>query len=145
MNKKGFTLIEILVSLTLFSLILSSTFLILKTPSMFWNRFVNKMAAFEVVSSVSGVIMRDIWEAINISVEEGGLRLILIDSGYSQIQYELVGGKIRRKKGGSSSYLTYDEQVDLLEFEDLGDGLVGFKLGVSTAEVFSFLMRSRNL
>lgn len=142
--RKGFTLIEIMVALTIFFIILSSSFLLLKNAERFWRKFADKMASFEVVSSVSGVISNDIRETKLVSVEAAGQKLVLIDIDDNEIQYELVSGRIRRRKGGSSSYLTYDEYVEQLTFCDLGEGMVSFEVSVSSLEAYSFLVRSRN-
>lgn len=142
--RKGFTLIEIMVALTIFFVILSSSFLLLKNAGRFWQKFSDKMASFEVVSSVSGVIIRDIWEAKFITAEAGDQRLVLIDLDDNELQFELISGRIRRKKGGSSSYLTYDEYVEQLRFYDLGEGMVSFEVSVSSVESYAFLARSRN-
>ena len=144
MRNKGFTLIEILVVLTLFFIVLSSTFLLLQSTSRFWQKFCDKMASFEVVTSVSNVISNDIREAKLVSAEAAGQRLVLIDIDNNSIQYELISGRIRRRKGGSSSYLTYDEYVDQLFFSNSGEGMISFEVWTSSVEVFSRLARSRN-
>ena len=102
------------------------------------------MASFEVVTSVSNVISNDIREAKLVSAEAAGQRLVLIDIDNNSIQYELISGRIRRRKGGSSSYLTYDEYVDQLFFSNSGEGMISFEVWTSSVEVFSRLARSRN-
>lgn len=123
--KKGFTLIELIVAVTLSAIVLSSLFGFL-FPFLKWHGTSSaKLGNLASVLSAIDTISREIRSSKGISPLSNKDRIILIFDSYT-ISFDLNAGKIRRIKGGSSQYLTPDSSADSLLFTYSDRGYASF-------------------
>jgi prepilin-type N-terminal cleavage/methylation domain-containing protein len=145
-QNSGFTLVELLVSLSLFCVIVTASFSVLAGASRYCRKFEDKMSSREALVAVAVVLMQDIWAAATLTVENDGQKLVLtqiVDGIIQSVAYDLNGGQVRRKTNATSAYLTYDEKIMGLRFADLGRGLVSFEVTISSSESYAYLAQSR--
>ena len=116
MNKKAFTLIELLVAITVLSTILCSGFCLL---SAFWrteNKIVSTLDKNQSVRFVMDKIISETRNSVSFDPLSTQSELILVYDEYL-IKYDYKNGKVRRRKGGGSSYLTEVGRISSVKFE----------------------------
>jgi len=119
--KKGFTLIELIVSLTLAAIVfLSGTFLLFSYIRS--SKKVGTQAGLiQLRQSILYQITKDVRSADSIAASTP-VQLV-IKYGTSVISYDYANNKIRRKKDGSTAYLTDIGQISSLSFSYPKPGL----------------------
>ncbi len=112
---KGFTILEALLSMTVMLLVVTSLtvyiFQLVRTNekfSMYSENYRNSAAAFEIITG-------EIRSANHIDPLSSPSRLVLDNASYV-IAFDLPGGKVRKTKNSSVSYLTPDNTVDDMVF-----------------------------
>ena len=115
MRRTGFTLIELIVSLTIFAMILGSIFYVLGVELKYWKKFVACGEKQQIANMVLARIARDVRGASNI-IPSSGSQVLLLSVGGETVEYSLVDKKVRRKKNASSSYLTDIGDIKTLSF-----------------------------
>lgn len=134
MNKKGFTLIEMLVALSLSIVFLGAAFFILNHTLKFANRQAIQSAKQQTELFVLNKLSRDIQASQSISPLSTKDRLILyIES--DKIEYLAKNNKICRVKNGYSSYITDINEINVLEFYYPKPDLVKIKMGTLASAV----------
>ena len=120
--KKGFTLIELIISLTLAAIVfLSGTFLL--SNYLRSSRKIETAASLiQLKQSVLAQITKDVRSSD--SIAQSTPAQLIIRYGASIISYDYANKKVRRKKDGSSAYLTEDGQINNLSFSFPKQGLV---------------------
>ncbi len=111
----GFTLIELLISIAIIGVLIGASFYVL---SSFWRAESGIKKILDQNQSVRFVMERIINEARraeDISSSSISSKLILEYDGFS-ISYDYANKKVRRRKGGGSSYLTEENKISGLEF-----------------------------
>ena len=120
--KKGFTLIELIVSLTLAAIMfLSGTFL-LSSYLRSSKKIVSAANSIQLQQSILAQITKDVRSADSIAPSTPAQ--LIIKTGTSIISYDYANKKVRRRKDGSSAYLTEDGQVNTLSFSFPRSGFV---------------------
>ncbi len=126
MKKKGFTLVELLISLTLASLLLFfSTQLIfnfIKTSKLLSK----EIDELQIKQLVLNQIAKDVRSSDSITIKDP--HRLGVKHGSSTITYDINDDKIRRKKDSASSYLTEAGEAKTLSFDYPQEGLVMIKL-----------------
>ena len=126
--KRGFTLVELIVSLLIFSVLLSGIFYALSTELRFWQRVVTVAEKQQIANAVLARMIRDIRGAKEIAPGSNNNKLIL-KTGSEQIEYSFSAGKVKRKKNNYSSYLTTKGDIQSLAFSYPASKLVEVQLG----------------
>ncbi len=105
MKKSGFTLVELMVSLSLLAVLGGSMFYAFGVELKLWQKLTDSMAEQQIINSAMAQIVNDVRSAREIVYSASGDDLILL-VGADRIEYSLVNEKLRRKKNDRSSYLT---------------------------------------
>lgn len=113
--KKGFTLVELIISLTILSILFATMYFALGTQIRLWQGIVNAAEKQQIANAVLNRMVNDIRSAREILPASSSQVLSLrIES--SLIEYSLFNEKVRRKKNGYSSYLTDKKELQMLSF-----------------------------
>ena len=124
--KKGFTLVELLVSITILSLFLSSFFYLLSAEVRASKYLTQASAQSQVSSHLFKRIGSDIRAANKILSTSNPSRLCLqVENDI--IEYYLSGGELKRRKNNSSSPLSNPGEIESLSFS-FGDKLIEIKI-----------------
>ena len=124
--KKGFTLVELLVSITLLSLFLSSFFYLLSAEVRASKYLAQASAQAQVSSHLFKRIGSDIRAANKILSTSNPSRLCLqVENDI--IEYYLSGGELKRRKNGSASPLSNPGEIKSLSFS-FNDKLIEIKI-----------------
>ena len=127
MNKKGFSLIELMVALALFSLLSSGLFIAFKSQLKSWQKLSAKAEKMQLKSSLLVRISRESKGANKILAVSNTNKLAL-QLGGNTVEYGLNKSKVRRKKNKASSYLTCEDEIKQLAFAYPQANLVTIKL-----------------
>jgi prepilin-type N-terminal cleavage/methylation domain-containing protein len=113
--KRGFTLVELIVSFAILSMLFAAMYFALGTQIKSWQRIVSAAERQQIANAVLSRIVNDIRAAREILPASNSQTLALrIENDV--IEYSLFGEKVRRKKNGYSSYLTDKEGLGALSF-----------------------------
>lgn len=134
--KKGFTLIEVLISMTLAVMVLGSAFWAIGSSLRTWKSGAANLEALQGGRIVLERIMDEVRNAKRIDPSSTSQKLGLNYEDYD-ISYELKNGKVRRGKGGGASYLTTEGIVNSLNFLYPSSELVEIEIGVLKRKFFS--------
>jgi prepilin-type N-terminal cleavage/methylation domain-containing protein len=115
MKKRGFTLIEMIVALSLAVLVLSAAFYTLSLNLKTWEKVLKNVEGLQVASMVLERVGRDIRSADRIIEVKD--RSLTIELEGQKVLYDFKDFKVRRKKGKTSAYLT--DQGDLTDLSFL--------------------------
>jgi len=126
MNKRGFTLVEIIVSLSIFAILLSSMYYIFGVELRLWQRYITASEDLQISNMVMTKITRDIRAADKIISSSSDQLSLKVET--DTIQYSFSKGKVKRKKNSRSSYLTTKGDLSALSFASLSDKLVEIKI-----------------
>lgn len=142
--KKGFTLVELIVAVSLSIIVLASLFSFLLALLKWRDLSSGKLRDLDILMSAIQTMSREIKSSKGISPLSSKDRIILIFDAYT-ISFDLNAGKIRRIKGGSTGYLTPDSSVNSLLFTHLGPKQAAFLVKpTSTNQSLSCEAYSRN-
>ena len=127
MKSKGFTLVELILSLAIFSLLLGSFFYVFEVELGCWKRMVASAEKQQVASVVLSRITRDARAAREFlpGSDQNRLRLKI---GSETIEYGLLEQKVRRKKNQHSAYLTSPGEIGALSFSYPQEKLLEIKV-----------------
>jgi prepilin-type N-terminal cleavage/methylation domain-containing protein len=114
-RNRGFTLVELIVALSLFAMLLGGIFYAWGVELNFWKRAVASVEKQQVANMVLARIVRDIRNAGELLPASDDHQLLL-KIGSDTIEYSLVNQKIRRKKNSYSAYLTSEGELKALSF-----------------------------
>ncbi|MFC1568090.1 type II secretion system protein J [Candidatus Margulisiibacteriota bacterium] len=135
MRTKGFTLVEMIVTLSIFAMLMGSVFHILDIELKLWDRLVSASEKQQVANLVLTRIVRDVRAAKEIGPASSNEELVLT-IGADTIEYALVNKKVRRRKNGKTSYLTDADDLEPLSFSYPAYKIVGIKLGDNTTRAY---------
>ncbi|MDD5383085.1 MAG: type II secretion system protein [Candidatus Margulisbacteria bacterium] len=135
MKKAGFTLVELMISMTILALLLGSFYYVLGAELKIWERIIGRSEEAQIASAVALRIIDDARSAQEILPASSSATLSL-KIGNETIEYQLTGNKVRRKKGGYSAYLTDDGEITELTFSYPAGKIVRIKVDDLAASVF---------
>ncbi|MFH1541521.1 MAG: prepilin-type N-terminal cleavage/methylation domain-containing protein [bacterium] len=115
MRRNGFTLVELIISLSIFALLTSSIFLFLGTSLRYWHKIVNQTETRQIHQVVLDKLCEDIRRASAILPSSHAKELHL-QVGADKISYSLINKKVRHLKNAYTSYLTDVNEVTSLTF-----------------------------
>jgi prepilin-type N-terminal cleavage/methylation domain-containing protein len=127
MKRKGFTLVELVVALSIFSMLLGIIYYILGTELSFWKKTVNAAEKIQLSNAVLTRIIRDARNAKEI-LAGSNQDVLALRIGPDRIEYSMANDKIKRKKNNYSTYLTDAGEIDGLSFNYPGAKLVEIRL-----------------
>ena len=128
MKRRGFTLVELIVSLTIFTILLSGMYYAFGTELSFLKRMLGSCENQQISNMVLSRMAQDIRSAEDILADSDETTLLLKD-GDSTIEYSLKNQKVRRRKNNYSSYLTDKDDVKALSFSYPEQKLVRITIG----------------
>ncbi len=126
--KRGFTLVEMLVAVTLLSLLLNGVFFSVSTALRSWQKISRQAAARQVRLIVGERLCADLRGAALLPASNSAEAVMQI--GPDQVVYKLEAGKVKR----NSAYLTSAGEIGSLSFSYPGGRLVGVRLDGLTFE-----------
>ena len=115
-NRAGFTLLELLISIAILGMLFGASFFVfsgfLRSETLINTRLDQVQSTRFAMSR----ILDEIRGAGSINGASSDSKLILDYDGFS-VSYDYANGKVRRRKGGGSSYLTEPGKISSLGFE----------------------------
>lgn len=126
MTKRGFTLVEIIISLSIFALLLGSMFYVFGVELNLWQRYITASEDLQICNMVMTKITRDIRAADKILSSSSDQLSLKV--GPDTVQYSFVKGKVKRKKNSRASYLTTEGDIATLTFSCPSEKLVETKI-----------------
>ncbi|MEA3494033.1 MAG: type II secretion system protein [Candidatus Margulisiibacteriota bacterium] len=123
MGRKGFTLIELIVSLIIFSVFISGLFYSFKVNLGFWEKITGQCEKEQIAGFVLARITRDGRVAKEV-LPGSSQHMLRLQIGADIIEYSLYNNKVKRKKNNYSSYLTDVDDINNLGFSFPSPGLV---------------------
>lgn len=115
MNKKGFTLVELIISLTISVMLIGGMLYAFGVEFKLWEKIVNISEKQQITNMVLTRIISDSRNANEISPSSSSSALSL-KVGTESVEYSMANNKVRRKKDGYSSYLTDTGDLGALSF-----------------------------
>ncbi|OGC06570.1 hypothetical protein A2230_04615 [candidate division WOR-1 bacterium RIFOXYA2_FULL_36_21] len=133
MKKRGFTLLETIIAISLFSILLMAGTTILSSHIRSFRLVSEKTSSIQTIQIVAREITKDCRLSSNISVAYN--TAVLAQKG-STISYDIKDKKVRRRKDSYTAYLTDEGEIKILEFKLLAPKLLAFSVDGVTTEVF---------
>jgi len=133
MRAKGFTLIETIVAISLFSIILIASGSFLSGFVRSFKLTANKSNSIQNKQLVSRNIVRDARFASKIQITNKTIELIKKDF---TISYTYKNNKVLRKENNYSAYITNDYEIKTLDFSLVNPRLLKVSMDNLTTEVF---------
>ena len=127
-RENGLTLVELIIALTLFTVLAGSVFYAFGSELRLWRKIAEKCQREQVANLAAERICHDIRAASEILAASASEELQL-RVGSENISYRLVNYKIRRQKGSSIAYLTNEREVEKLIFSYSSGNLVEVTVG----------------
>ncbi|OGC25654.1 hypothetical protein A2291_04490 [candidate division WOR-1 bacterium RIFOXYB2_FULL_42_35] len=115
-SKLGFTLVELLVSLCIFSVLSGAMFFALGSQLRNWKRVAAFCESAQINNFALSGITTDIRAAAEI-IPTSGQDMLILKIGADVIEYSLSDKKIKRRKNNYSAYLTDVNEVKQLTFD----------------------------
>lgn len=133
MKKHGFTLLEIVITLSLSSIILMAGIFLFSSIFRTYKVEAKKAEELQIQQMVLKEIVKDARCADKLALE--GQKLVLTFKDFI-LSYEIKDKKIKRQKGGASAYLTENNEVPSLNFTMVKPGLLKIKTNLFETGVF---------
>ncbi|MFA6431264.1 MAG: prepilin-type N-terminal cleavage/methylation domain-containing protein [Candidatus Margulisiibacteriota bacterium] len=125
--KKGFTLIELIISISIMILIVSTSIIFTIYSVKLSRKIIKKSEKNQVLVLVSERMSLDINSADAILPASSTKELFLkIASG--EVAYAYVSGKVRRRINGQTAYLTNEKEINSLGIAYPGNNLIGISI-----------------
>jgi prepilin-type N-terminal cleavage/methylation domain-containing protein len=134
---RGFTLVELIVALTLLTALVGGLFFSFGQGLRNWRKITAAAAHLQVESIISERICREVRLGAVLPASSSSEVFLKIDG--EAVSYKLVDSKVRRKKGSTTAYLTDDKEIKRLFFSYPAAGAINI-----TVDDLSFLVSGRN-
>jgi prepilin-type N-terminal cleavage/methylation domain-containing protein len=135
MKHNGFTLVEMLISLTVLFIALGAIFYALSAELRLWDRTAASVEKQQVLHLLLSRINLDARSASEI-LPASGPRALSLRVGGDTIDYTLSEGKVKRTKNRSAAYLTTEEEIKEFSFSYPTANLIVIKIDGLTTKVF---------
>jgi prepilin-type N-terminal cleavage/methylation domain-containing protein len=135
--KKGFTLVELIVALTLMTALVGGMMYSFGSGLRNWRKISNRASSLQIKNIIAERLCSDVREA---ALQTGSTSdEIFLKIGPDLVSYKLIERKIRRKKGAGTAYLTSEDEIKKLGFSYPNAGLACI-----TLDDISFNVYGRN-
>ncbi|MFH1361875.1 MAG: type II secretion system protein [bacterium] len=134
MGKKGFTLVELLVCLSLVILLVGVILKTFKAELMFIGKIVQQNEHQQIENFVLGKIIKDLRSASQV-LPSSNKKQLCLQVGADQIEYMIKDKKVRHLKNSYTQYLTDDQEIKELSFSYIAPGLVKIELDQLSAVI----------
>lgn len=135
MRKSGFTLVELLVSLLIFTILLGGIIYAFGVEYKTWKRIVRAHEIQQIEGAVLLRITRDIRSASEV-LPGSYSKLLRLKIDADTFEYSLANKKVKRKKNNYSSYLTVEEEIQQLEFSYPEEKLVELNMNGRKTNIY---------
>lgn len=115
MNRKAFTLVELLVAMSILTVLLGAMFYVFSGQIKFWRRTAAQAERYQVINSVLTRLALDV-RAANEILPGSDQALLRLKAGTDIIEYSLSTAKVKRKLNSYSAYLTVEDEIAFLSF-----------------------------
>jgi len=112
--KRGFTLVELIVALSLMTALIGGLLYAFGNGLRSWRQISSRAATLQIENITAERLCRDIRGSAIMTSSTS--EEIFLKIGPDVVSYKLEGGKVRRKKGGSVSYWTSEGEIKKLLF-----------------------------
>jgi len=133
-GRQGFTPLELVVALSLTSILMLSGLFLLSTYLRSYKRAGREAEGLQITQLITTRLVREIRSADRLT--EKFPNKITLKYGTSLISYDLKDGKLRRQIDSSSAYLTDTGEIKILSFSYPRPGLVKIKIDGTQTGVF---------
>ncbi|MFA5839675.1 MAG: prepilin-type N-terminal cleavage/methylation domain-containing protein [Candidatus Margulisiibacteriota bacterium] len=138
--RKGFSLVEMIIALSLFACLFCSLYYFTGQSIRFWQRAADNCSHQQTENFVLEQIITAVRQSDQIMPTSSTSTLILSSEG-ENLQYSLTNHKVQRKKNGSIGYLTDENEINQLSFAYPSAKRVQISLETVSAEAY---MRNGN-
>jgi len=135
MKRRAFTLVELIVSISIFLLLIGTIYYALGTQLRFLRKITNKGENQQISNMVLSRIVQDIRCAEEI-LSASNTNSLFLKVGSDTIEYALKNQKVKRKKNNYSSYLTDVEDIQKLTFSYPANRTVQISLEAWTTKAY---------
>ncbi|MCX5750177.1 MAG: prepilin-type N-terminal cleavage/methylation domain-containing protein [Candidatus Saganbacteria bacterium] len=135
MNKKAFSLIELIIVISLLGLVLSSSLFFWGAHLKTYRHLEDKLAKEQITERIFLLISKDIKNCLEyklVSPSEINLRL---KSGW--ITYGIKDQKIKRKSGERTDYLSMPDEVSSIGFKIIDPKVIELEVGKESQSICS--------
>lgn len=122
-NKKGFTLVEILLSAAIFMLIIYTAMLFAFRAIKLCRKIIVTAEKNQIAVILAERISLDM-RAANAIMPASSIKELIIKVGSDEVAYAYINNKVRRQKNGDTAYLTNENEISGMSFEYCGNKLV---------------------
>jgi len=125
--KKAFTLIELLLALTMLTVLIIAIMPSIGTSWRTWRKLAQASDINQTKNIVMTRLVNDLRGASQIVNGSTSSEVSFILSGET-LNYTLINSKVRRKKGGAVGYLTNENEIKTLLFDYPTGKMISIKL-----------------
>jgi prepilin-type N-terminal cleavage/methylation domain-containing protein len=112
--RRGFTLVELLISLTLLAMLLGGLLYALCGGLRNWRKISGRAVTLQIENIVAERLSSDVRGS---AIMTGSTSTeLFLQLGPDTVSYKLEAGKVRRKKGSSTAYWTSQGEIKALTF-----------------------------
>lgn len=113
--KKGFTLVELLVSMAIFLVLLGTVYASFQLALKHWKQLADKSQRQQIICLVMERMTTDIRQASAVLPTSNSEHLNL-SIGADTVEYLFASRKVGRRVNGRTAYLTDDDEIRTLSF-----------------------------
>lgn len=136
---KAFTLLEMLVSITVISALCVALFLFMYSAVRQLNRAIEAERSLQLVRFIAGRMSSDISQSGGADAGSNTSELVM-----GNIRYEMKENKVRRTDGGDVYYLSTEGEVKAMEFHYSSKKLIKIAFTMATGGEYYLSVYARN-
>jgi prepilin-type N-terminal cleavage/methylation domain-containing protein len=113
--RKGFTLVELMVAMAIFSLLAGSAYFALGSGLRSWGKAAEEAEQKQIYTLMLERICRDVRASSGVLAGSDSNELIMLVAS-EEVRYAWEKGKVKIEKGKSAAFLTSEGEIGKLEF-----------------------------
>lgn len=133
--RKGFSLVEMIIALSLFACLFCSLYYFTGQTIRFWQRAAGNCSRQQTEDFVLEQIIAAVRQSDQIMPTSSSTTIILSCEG-ENMQYSIINHKVQRNKNGTIGYLTDENEIDRLSFSYPSAKRVQISLKTVSVEAF---------